>query len=35
VMYGGRIARELFGRDLNERNIIETALNVNGKEQAA
>ncbi|MEK1890008.1 MAG: sugar ABC transporter ATP-binding protein [Phyllobacterium sp.] len=35
VMYGGRIARELVGRELNERNIIETALNMNGKEQAA
>ena len=35
VMYNGGIARELAGKALNERNIIETALNVNGKEQAA
>ncbi len=35
VMYDGRVTRELAGLELNERNIIETALNVNDKEQAA
>ncbi len=35
VMYNGGIARELEGQHLNERTIIETALNVDDKEQAA
>lgn len=35
VMYGGSIARELSGTDLNERTMIETALNVDDKGQAA
>lgn len=35
VMYDGGIARELAGEALNERMMIETALNVDGKEQAA
>ena len=34
-MYNGSIARELEGQKLNERTIIETALNVDDKEQAA
>ena len=35
VMYNGSIARELEGQHLNERTIIETAFNVDDKEQAA
>jgi ribose transport system ATP-binding protein len=35
VMYGGSIARELTGDAMNERTMIETALNVDASEDAA
>ena len=28
VMYGGRVVRELVGAEINERNIIASALNI-------
>ncbi|MFC7399062.1 sugar ABC transporter ATP-binding protein [Chelatococcus sp. GCM10030263] len=35
VVYGGRITRELAGDDLNERALLQSALNVTGADKAA
>ncbi|SHG25136.1 monosaccharide ABC transporter ATP-binding protein, CUT2 family (TC 3.A.1.2.-) [Kaistia soli DSM 19436] len=35
VIYGGRIRRELAGETLNERSLLQSALNVDATEQAA